>query len=62
MIKNRYLVAIIVVSCLTALSWVIFDILHSRSEVKPSPEIEQLLEPVSPNFDEGAIKDLQLQQ
>lgn len=40
---------------ITIVAWVIFDIIHSKSEVQPDPQVQQLLEPIDPNFDTSGM-------
>lgn len=56
--SGKQFLYIIIATFLTVCAWVIFDILHSRSEVKTSPQVEQLLEPLDPKFDQETINQL----
>ena len=38
--------------------WVVLDIIHARSQVQTPPEVQQLLEPINPNFDQDTINGL----
>lgn len=49
MIKKRWFIAA-VFTFLTICAWVIFDILHAQSQVEIPPETQELIEPVSPEF------------
>ncbi len=52
--KEFFIIAII--TFITFLSWVSFDILHKRSQVEILPSWQQIIEPINPNFDTDAIK------
>ncbi len=49
---------VLFMSFITLLTWVVFDLLHSRAEVQPTPQVEPLLEPISPNFDLKGLDQL----
>lgn len=49
---------ITVATFITIVAWVVVDIIHSRSNVQPPPEVQQLLEPLNPNFDQEVINSL----
>lgn len=56
--NSRQFLYLIVATCITALVWVILDILHSRAQVQPPPEIQKMIEPISPTFDQEIINEL----
>lgn len=39
-----------VLTFITICAWVIFDILHERSKVEISPKVQEVIEPIDPNF------------
>lgn len=43
---------------ITVIIWVSLDIMHSRAEVQVPSEVQSLLEPINPNFDQEAINGL----
>lgn len=49
---------IAIATFITIVIWVVVDIFHSRAAISPPPEVQQLLEPISPNFDQEVISDL----
>jgi len=49
MTKKEWLIAA-VLTFITLSAWVIFDILHTRSEVEISPKLQEVIEPISPEF------------
>lgn len=53
--SNKQFLYIVIATFITATIWVVFDIIHSRAQVKPPPKIEQLLEPLNPEFDQEAL-------
>ena len=40
---------------ITVISWVVFDVLHTRAEVEIPPETQEVIQPINPNFDQEAI-------
>lgn len=55
MSKKEWLIAAIL-TLITISAWVIFDIIHARSEVQIPTQLQQAIEPISPDFN---IKSLQ---
>lgn len=49
---------ILIITFITIIIWVVADIMHTRAKVQPAPEIQQLLEPVNPDFDQEVINAL----
>lgn len=49
MTKKEWLVATIL-TFITILGWVIFDIIHTRSEVQIPQRLQEVIEPISPDF------------
>lgn len=47
---------IIIVTFITIVAWAVFDIVHKRSVTTTSPKLQQVSEPLDPNFDQEAIK------
>ncbi|MCL4366037.1 hypothetical protein M1437_02310 [Patescibacteria group bacterium] len=54
MTRKEWLVAAIL-ALVTVCAWVIFDIIHTRSQVEVPKQLQDVIEPINPNFD---IKDL----
>lgn len=52
---GRQIFFMVLATFITILTWVIFDVIHSRSEVQPTPEVQELLEPIDPNFDTSGM-------
>lgn len=50
MSKKQLLIATIF-TLLTVIAWVVFDIIHARSQVEISPKLQELIEPINPEFD-----------
>ena len=50
MIKKQWLV-VTILTFVTIIAWVAFDILHTQSEVTIPTELQELTEPISPEFD-----------
>lgn len=51
--KELFIIAIITFITITA--WVIFDSLHKRSEVEIPSKLQEIIEPINPNFDLGVL-------
>ncbi|MBI4039778.1 hypothetical protein HY389_00280 [Candidatus Daviesbacteria bacterium] len=56
--SGKQLAIIIAATFITIVLWVIFDIVHTRSEVKIPDNVSKLLEPVNPNFDQQTLNGL----
>lgn len=54
MTRKEWLIAAML-TFISILAWVVFDVIHTRSQVEIPPKIQELIEPVNPNFD---ISDL----
>ena len=50
MTKKEWLVAAIL-TFITVAGWVIFDIIHTRSQVEIPQNLKEVIEPISPDFD-----------
>lgn len=50
MLSKEFL-TIAIATLITVASWVTFDIIHSRAQIKTTPNIEELTRPISPDFD-----------
>lgn len=53
---GKQFLAILIFTFVTVIVWVVADIIQSRAAVVQTVEIQQLLEPISPNFDTSGIK------
>ena len=56
--KGKQFLYIVIATFITIVVWVTLDLIHTRSQVQPSPDIEKLLEPIDPQFDQETINDL----
>lgn len=54
MTRKGWLIAA-VLTLITILSWVIFDVLHTRSKVEIPSQVQSIIEPINPNFDTGDL-------
>ena len=52
--KKEWLIAVIL-TFTTIVAWVIFDILHTRSQVEISPKLQEVIEPISPDFNTKSL-------
>ena len=56
MTKKQWLIAAIL-TFITVCAWVVFDILHQRAKVEILPKIQEVIEPLDPEFDTSAIEN-----
>lgn len=56
--SSKQLLFVVIATSITIIIWVIADIVHSRSQVKIPDQVQQLLEPIDPNFDKAGIDGL----
>lgn len=52
--KKEWLIAAIL-TFVTLCAWVVFDILHTRSKVEIPPKIQEIIEPISPQFNTDGL-------
>lgn len=45
----------LVITFLVIITWVTFNIIHTRSSVPDNPKVEQVIQPINPNFDQKAL-------
>ena len=56
---KKELLIIVIATFITLVAWVFFDIIHTRSNVEISSQLQEVIEPINPNFDPEAIQLLQ---
>ena len=56
MTKKEWLVAVII-TFITICAWVVFDIYHARSQVEIPPKTKEVIEPINPELNTGALQD-----
>lgn len=56
--NSKQFLYIVIATFITVLGWAAFDILHTRSKVQTPSEVQKLMEPISPVFDQEAINAL----
>lgn len=49
MTRKEWLIAAIL-TFITLLAWVVFDAIHARSEVQIPSKLQEVIEPIDPNF------------
>lgn len=49
MTRKEWFIAAIL-TFITIIAWVISDVLHTRSEVEVPAQIQEVIEPINPNF------------
>lgn len=55
MIKKEWLV-LAIITFITVSAWVIFDIFHARAQIEISPKVQEVIEPLNPEFDISGLK------
>ncbi|MDP3974298.1 MAG: hypothetical protein Q8P92_05705 [Candidatus Daviesbacteria bacterium] len=55
--KREWLIAA-VLTFITIISWVVFDIIHTQQEVEIPSQVQEVLEPLDPNFNTQVLKSL----
>lgn len=55
--SGRQFLVVVIITFITVVVWVILDILHGRSTVTIPPQTQELIKPVSPNFDIGVLEN-----
>ncbi len=58
MTRKEWLIAAIL-TFITILAWVIFDILHTRASVEIPPKIQEIIEPINPELNTKGVEVLQ---
>lgn len=53
--RKEWLIAAIL-TFITIISWVIFDILHTRSSIEISPKVQEIINPIDPNFNTTSLE------
>ncbi len=53
--RKEWLIATIL-TLITIVSWVIFDILHTRSTVEISPKVQEIITPIDPNLNTSSLE------
>lgn len=56
--ESKRFLYIAIATFITVIVWVSLDILHSRSEVQVSQEVQSLLEPINPEFDQEVLNGI----
>lgn len=56
--SGKQFLYIVIATFITIVIWMTVDIIHSRANVQPIPEVRGLLEPINPNFDQEVINEL----
>lgn len=54
MTSRQWLIAAIL-TFITICAWVGFDILHARAKVEISPKTQEVIKPISPNFNTSGL-------
>lgn len=54
MTKKEWLIAAIL-TFITVCAWVVFDIIHARAQVQIPTQLQQVIEPISPDFNTQSL-------
>lgn len=52
--KKEWLIAVIL-TFITFCAWVVFDIVHTRKQVEIPSNLQNLIEPIDPNFNTSVL-------
>lgn len=55
MTRKEWLIAAIL-TLVTIIAWVIFDIIHSYSKVETPQKVQEVIEPISPDFNTQSLE------
>lgn len=55
MTRKEWLIAAIL-TFITICAWVIFDIAHTRAQIEIPPKLQEIIEPINPNFDTTVLE------
>ncbi len=55
MTKKELLIAA-VLTFITVFAWTIFNALHARAKVEVSPKVQEIIEPINPNFNTQSLE------
>lgn len=53
--RKEWLIAVII-TFVTICAWVIFDIFHTRSQVEIPQKLQEIIEPINPDFNTGSAE------
>lgn len=53
--SSKYWLIVTILTLLTVVAWVIFDIVHTRRQVEIPAKWQEVTEPISPDFDVGGL-------
>lgn len=54
MIKSEFMV-ILVITFLVIMAWLVFGIIHTRASIEVTPQLQDTLESINPNFDQATL-------
>jgi hypothetical protein len=56
--NRKEFIAVFVITCFVLLVWLISEIVHTRPSNPIDPKIQQLLDPITPNFDQKTLQQV----
>ncbi|MBI2018029.1 hypothetical protein HYS92_03175 [Candidatus Daviesbacteria bacterium] len=54
--NRKEFLLITVATLITVVAWVVFDIIHKRADVKLPANVQNVIEPINPDFNLNNIK------
>lgn len=57
MTKNQFIFVLLVTFTVIVI-WIVADIIHTKPSVPVDPKLQNLLDPVNPNFDNSALNKI----
>lgn len=58
MIKKRWFI-VAILTFITICAWVVFDILHARAKVEIPQNLQEVIEPINPQFNTQVLDSIQ---
>lgn len=55
MTRKEWLIAAIL-TFITIVAWVVFDIMHAHTQTDISPKLQEVIEPISPDFNINSLQ------
>lgn len=59
--NKKEFIVILIITFLVIMIWIIAEIIHSKPSVPIDPKLQQLLDPLDPNFDTATLERIKQQ-
>ena len=56
--NRKEFVVVLVLTFIVIIIWIITDIIHTRPSVEVDPKVQNIIEPISPDFDQETLKQI----